>query len=398
MGFIDADRSTRDDGAVDPRFVYEHIRDGEPVTILDVRGPSEFEEWRIDGPTVESVNVPGTEFETGLTEDLLDELPDGEPLIVVCAKGISSEVIAEQLRGEGVDARNMAEGMEGWARVYVSNRIDRYDGNGTLYQYHRPSSGCLGYLLVSDGEAAVFDPLRAFVDRYREDVADANANLEYAIDTHVHADHFSGVRELTDAATVGILPDPAIERGVTYTDEIRGVSDGETITVGNATIDVVHTPGHTTGMTSYLIDESVLLTGDGLFTDSIARPDLEAGDDGAPDASRTLYETLQNVVLAFPDDVIVAGGHASEAAERTEDGTYTARLGDLRESMPILSRDRSTFVELVLADMPPRPSNYQSIIAANLGQQDIDGEQAFQLELGPNNCASSTETLKGQPS
>ncbi|MFP4080878.1 MAG: hypothetical protein ACLFTM_09625, partial [Ectothiorhodospira sp.] len=59
--------------------------------------------------------------------------------------------------------------MNGWARIYARVPVERYDGAGELYQYQRPSSGCLGYLLVSDGEAAVVDPLRAFTDRYLAD-------------------------------------------------------------------------------------------------------------------------------------------------------------------------------------------------------------------------------------
>jgi glyoxylase-like metal-dependent hydrolase (beta-lactamase superfamily II) len=146
-------------------------------------------------------------------------------------------------------------------------------------------------------------------------------------------------------------------------------------------------------MTSYLIDDAVLLTGDGLFTESVARPDLEEGDDGAPEAARTLYRSLQDRVLVLDDDVIVGGAHFSAAADPGEDGTYTATIGDLVERMDALSMDEEEFVELVLADMPPRPANYEEIIAINLGQADADADEAFELELGPNNCAASREAL-----
>jgi len=82
--------------------------------------------------------------------------------------------------------------MNGWARIYEAVEVTRYDGPGTLLQYQRPSSGCLGYLLYDGGEAAVVDPLRAFTGRYLADADDLGVDLKYAIDTHVHADHISG--------------------------------------------------------------------------------------------------------------------------------------------------------------------------------------------------------------
>ena len=146
-------------------------------------------------------------------------------------------------------------------------------------------------------------------------------------------------------------------------------------------------------MTSYLLDGSLLVTGDGLFVESVARPDLEDGDEGAPDAARQLHETLQERILTLPDGTLVGGAHFSSAAEPAEDCTYTARLGELVERMDALSMDEDAFVDVVLADMPPRPANYEDIIATNLGQQRVDDDRAFELELGPNNCAASQESL-----
>jgi glyoxylase-like metal-dependent hydrolase (beta-lactamase superfamily II) len=247
--------------------------------------------------------------------------------------------------------------------------------------------------VVDGDEVAVIDPLRAFVDRYLEDAAALGAELEYAIDTHVHADHISGVRDLVREGVEGVVPEPAAERGVTYTDEVTLASDGDRFTVGGATIEVLHTPGHTTGMTSYLVDDSALLTGDGLFVESVARPDLEEGDEGAPEAARQLYRTLQDRILPLEKDVVVGGGHYSDAAEPAADGTYTATIGDLTAEMGVLSMDENDFVERILADMPPRPANFEAIIATNLGRRETDDEEAFELELGPNNCAASQDAL-----
>ncbi|WP_135829931.1 MBL fold metallo-hydrolase [Halorussus halobius] len=381
---------------VEPESLKDRIDARQSVTLLDARMHSEYEEWHIDGENVTSINVPYVEFlDDKIDEDVLDRIPEDRKITVLCAKGGASEYVAGTLAERGYDVDHLEGGMNGWASVYEAVEVTGYDGAGTLVQYQRPSSGCLGYLLYDDGQAAIVDPLRAFTDRYLEDAADLGVDLQYALDTHVHADHVSGVRALDDEGVEGVIPEAAVDRGVTYADELTTVEDGDTFEVGDATIEAVYTPGHTTGMTSYLVDGSLLATGDGLFVESIARPDLEAGDEDAPDAARTLYESLQERVLSLSDDTLVGGAHFGDAAEPAADGTYTAPLGDLVDEMDALTMDEDAFVELLLSDMPPRPANYEDIIATNLGQHAVDDEEAFTLELGPNNCAASQESLAG---
>jgi glyoxylase-like metal-dependent hydrolase (beta-lactamase superfamily II) len=380
--------------SISPEQLKASIDAGEEVTLLDTRMSSEFEEWAIDGETVEVINVPYFEFlDDEIDDEVLAQLPEDEHMTVLCAKGGSSEYVAAELSVRGYDVDHLEDGMEGWAAIYETEEVTGYDGAGTLVQYQRPSSGCLGYMVHDGDEAAVIDPLRAFTDRYLEDAAELGVELTYALDTHIHADHVSGVRALADEGVEGVIPEAAADRGVTYTDEVTLAADGDEFQVGDATIETVFTPGHTTGMTSYLVDGSLLATGDGLFIESVARPDLEEGDEGAPDAARTLYESLQERVLALPDDVLVGGAHFSDAAEPAADGTYTASIGDLVDRMDALSMGQEDFVQVVLADMPPRPANYEDIIATNLGQRAVDDEEAFTLELGPNNCAASQDAL-----
>jgi len=377
---------------IEAETLKERIDAGEDVTILDVRAEDEFDEWHIEGDSVEIVNVPYYGLVDGLEEEDLERIPEGDPLVVLCAKGGSSELIAEMLVEEGRDAVSLAEGMNGWATIYEYEEVET-DGDALVTQYQRPSSGCLGYLVVSGDEAAVIDPLRAFTDTYLEDAEEFGADLKYAIDTHIHADHISGVRALAEEGVEGVIPAASVERGVTYADEVTNAEDGDVFAVGETEIETVYTPGHTSGMTSYLVDGELLATGDGLFIESVARPDLEEGDDGAPDAAKQLYESLQERVLTLDDDVLIGGAHFSDSAEPAEDGTYTAPIGELTETMDALTVDEEEFVDIVLADMPPRPANYVDIIETNLGQQEADDEEAFELELGPNNCAASQDAL-----
>jgi len=382
--------------AVSPDALKAQIDADEDVTILDTRMGSDYEEWKIADENVDSINVPYFEFlDDEIDGQVLERIPEDRQVTVLCAKGGASEYAAGALKERGYEVNHLEDGMNGWARIYEAVEVEGYDGAGTLLQYQRPSSGCLGYFVYDGGEAAVIDPLRAFTDRYLADADELGVELKYAIDTHVHADHISGVRSLAEEGVEGVIPEASVDRGVTYADDVTLAADGDEFAVGAATIETVSTPGHTSGMTSYLIDGSLLATGDGLFVESVARPDLEDGDDGAPEAATQLYESLQERVLTLPDGTLIGGAHFSDAAEPAEDGTYTAPIGQLNAEMDALTMDEDEFVDLVLSDMPPRPANYEDIIPTNLGQQEADDEEAFELELGPNNCAASQESLTG---
>jgi glyoxylase-like metal-dependent hydrolase (beta-lactamase superfamily II) len=382
--------------SITPEALKDRIDSGEDITILDARMEADYDEWHIDEDNVTTINVPYFEFlEDEIDAEVLEAVPDDREVTVLCAKGGASEFVAGTLAELDYEVNHLEDGMNGWARIYEAVEVTDYDGAGTLLQYQRPSSGCLGYFLYDDGEAAVIDPLRAFTDRYLDDAEELGVDLTYAFDTHIHADHISGLRDLDSEGVEGVIPEAAVARGVTYADELTTTEDGDTFAVGDATIETVYTPGHTTGMTSYLVDDSLLATGDGLFIESVARPDLEEGDDGAPEAARMLYESLQERVLTLPDDTLIGGAHFSDAAEPADDGTYTAPVGELIEDMEALTMEEDEFVELILSDMPPRPANYEDIIATNLGQNTVDDEEAFTLELGPNNCAASQESLAG---
>jgi glyoxylase-like metal-dependent hydrolase (beta-lactamase superfamily II)/rhodanese-related sulfurtransferase len=360
---------------------------GEDVFVLDVRARETYDEWHLEGERLEVLNYPYFELLDELPEELIRVLPEDIPITTLCAKGETSEMVAEAVSREGLDVEHLVDGMEGWARIYESMELDTAS-SATIVQYQRPSSGCLAYLVVSDGEAAVIDPLRAFTDRYVRDSRDLGADLTHALDTHVHADHVSGIRRLTERTdATAVIPTASADRGVDYDRPHETVDDAETVTVGDVEIEAIHTPGHTSGMTAYAVDD-VLFTGDGLFTDGVARPDLE-DPEAAKTAAETLYDSLHDRVLSRSSETVIAPGHVSDAATPASDGTYTARLGDLAATMSALSMDRDAFVEHVVADMPPRPANYEDIIATNLGHRAPDDERAFELELGPNNCAAS---------
>lgn len=404
-----------------PADLADEIDAGESVRILDVRDRDEVAAWQIEGPSVELAQVPASKFmqadATGSVDELAAEIADetgGDgPLTVVCARGEASAYVAGLLEGAGVEAHNLAEGMNGWARVYRAREIDTAAG-ASVVQYRRPSSGCLSYLVVSDGDAAVIDPLRAFTDRYVADANARDADLVYAIDTHVHADHVSGVHRLAaETEARAVVPELAGERGLVgaggdppddepTTDDpetesktvgpeagYATVADGDRLDLGAIAIEAIHAPGHTTEHTAFRVGE-VLLTGDGLFLDGVPRPDLEAGAEGAEELAATLHRTLTERFAPLPDAMTVAPGHHAPDATPGR-SAHVATLGTVRERLSVFGADRDAFVASITDETGPRPANHERIVAVNLGRESVPDEEAFELELGPNNCAATTD-------
>ncbi|KTG10519.1 MBL fold metallo-hydrolase [Haloprofundus marisrubri] len=376
-----------------PAVLATRLRAGERIHVLDVRNRAESEQWPLGGDNVETTHLPYMQFvqaqAKGDVADVVTDFDDGEQVVVICGRGESSETVADALRDHGVDAVNLEDGMRGWARVYHAEEFDADTAGATVIQYQRPASGCLAYLVVSDDEAAVVDPLRTFAERYVEDAREYGAELRYALDTHVHADHVSGVRDVAERSDAElVVPEGATDRGLAF--DAEEVDDGDELRVGDVILEAMHVPGHTTEMTAYRVG-NVLLGGDLLFTDSVARPDLERGDDGAEGMARQLHRTLHDQVLSLPDETVVAPGHYSDASTPADDGTYTATLGELKARLEALSMDEEAFVDYALSAMPPRPNNYEEIISTNLGRDSVGDEEAFELELGPNNCAATAD-------
>jgi glyoxylase-like metal-dependent hydrolase (beta-lactamase superfamily II)/rhodanese-related sulfurtransferase len=378
MSEHDADQSS----AVSPEELADAVESGESITLLDVRNRKEIDAWRIEGPNVESVHVPYMRFVSANVTGDVGSLVDPErSYVVVCPRGEESAEVVGMLEDEGIDARNLSGGMAGWADVYRRREIGSTATDATVFQYHRPATGCLGYTVVDGGEAVVVDPLAAFSDRYLEDVADLDAEVVAVVDTHVHADHVSGLRAVADAAGVSpSIPAAAVERGIDYA--VEGREDGDAIEVGGSELRFRASPGHTTGSVSLLLGD-VLFSGDALFLNGVGRPDLQGGDADPSDLAGELHATLTERLGELPDDTVVAPGHVRPETA----APYTAALGALRARLSAFSEPRAAFVDRIVGSVGEPPANHGRIVAINLGREVVDDAAAFELELGPNNCA-----------
>lgn len=358
------------------------IREGRPIVILDVRDPASFDEWRIDPDGRELVNIPAARVEADAA-DVARSLAAGErPVRVICTRGQTSRSAAAALRDAGVDAVSVRGGMVAWAGLLTPDEVPLPSG-ATVVQFRREARGCLSYLIVADGEALAVDPAPDIAP-YEDEARRRSARITAIVDTHVHADHLSGARDLAAATGAPLyLSHGAVARGAEQTGST--VSDGDTLSIGSSTVTIRELPGHTSDNIGLIVDGAALVAGDSLFADSVARPDLEAGDAGASDAARLLHHTLHERILPLDREVVLLPCHY-EGGRRARPVAPT--LGEVRDTVHLLALGEDAFVHEALEAMPPRPANYEQIIAANLRPR-TDPALAG-LEVGANNCATTS--------
>ncbi|EXX86446.1 hypothetical protein BG53_06140 [Paenibacillus darwinianus] len=356
----------------------------EELFILDVRNESDFNDWKIEGERIEVINIPYFELLDG-ADPALDKIPNGKKVLVVCAKEGSSQFVAEQIVEAGrSDVFYLQGGMKSWSEHLEPVKIGDLKDGGSIYQFVRIGKGCLSYMVVSNGEAAMVDTLR-MTDVFESFAQENQLQIKHTIDTHLHADHISGGRTLADkvGATYWLPPKDAEEVVFNYSK----LDEGHAITVGNTKINIqpVYSPGHTIGSTSLIVDDQYLLTGDILFIESIGRPDL-AGK--AEDWVGDLRNTLYNRYKELSNDLIVLPAHFGKVSELGDSGKVFARLGDLYQKNPGLNiRDEAEFRRTVTENLPPQPNAYQEIRQTNMGKIQPTDEEQREMEIGPNRCA-----------
>jgi glyoxylase-like metal-dependent hydrolase (beta-lactamase superfamily II) len=356
----------------------------EELFILDVRNESDFNEWKIEGEQIEVINIPYFELLDGV-DPALDQIPDGKKVLVICAKEGSSKFVAEQIVAAGRNNVYYLEGgMKSWSEHLEPVKIGDLKDGGTIYQFVRIGKGCLSYMVVSGGEAAIVDTLR-MTPIYESFAKEINVHIKHTIDTHLHADHISGGRALAEklGASYWLPPKDATEVVFKY----EKLEEGQVITVGNTKINIqpIYSPGHTIGSTSLIIDEQYLLSGDILFIASIGRPDLAGkAEDWVGDLRNTLYNRYKELSA----DLIVLPAHFGKFSELGEGGRVSARLGDLYQLNPGLNiEDEAEFRHTVSKNLPPQPNAYQEIRQTNMGKIQPNDEDQSVMELGPNRCA-----------
>src|SRR5699024_4480178 len=167
----------------------------EKTLIVDVRKTDAVDDWKIEGGKIEVMNEPYFNLLEGV-ESVAEKLQKDQEIIVVCAKGNSSEMVADMLEEAGfTNVYSMVGGMKGWSEHLEPVKIADLNGGGSLYQFVRLGKGCLSYFIESNGEAAIVDTAR-MTAVYKNFAEEQGVQIKHAIDTHLHADHISGGRAL----------------------------------------------------------------------------------------------------------------------------------------------------------------------------------------------------------
>ncbi len=243
-------------------------------------------------------------------------------------------------------------------------------------------TGCLAhaaYYIESNGEAAVFDPLRE-VGPYIERALKDNAKIKYVFETHFHADFVSGHLDLQKKTGADIVFGPTAKPGY----DALVAEDGQEFKVGDYTVKVIHTPGHTMESTCYLlIDDSGkehgIITGDTLFIGDVGRPDLAQhviSELTEEKLAGHLFDSLRNKIMPLADELIVYPNHgAGSACGKMMSKETTDTLGNQKKVNYALRADmtKEEFVDELLTGLTTPPGYFPQNVLMNIkGYESLD--------------------------
>ncbi len=211
------------------------------------------------------------------------------------------------------------------------------------------------------------DPGRDRVDEYLRLARKKGLRITHIVETHTHADHISGNRDLAAMTQAPIL----LHHSARAVFDHLAVRDGDEILIGNVRLKILHTPGHTPDSICLLVtdrsrghDPWFVLTGDTLFIGDVGRPDL-----GGEHAAEEIYESLCRVLLPLDDSVEVYPAHGSGSmCGRDMSAKSGSTIGFERRFNPALQvKSKAEFVQRLMAGLPPKPSSFETIVGKNRG-------------------------------
>jgi hydroxyacylglutathione hydrolase len=240
-----------------------------------------------------------------------------------------------------------------------------------LRPFLNDAGSCASYLFgcTTHAKLAVLDPHVDLVDDYLVAAAAIGAPIAAVFETHVQADHLSGLPALVDrTGATAYLPSGA---GVDF--EHVALADGDVVELGNTVVTAIATPGHAPAHHAYTVadrrrgdDEPWLVfSGDSLLIGDVGRPDLHVAGD-AQGQARLLHASLRRL-LELPDWVVLYPSHyGGSVCGRGLSGNPVSSIGFERRHDPLLAiADPDAFADALVADMPPRPAEQERIVAAN---------------------------------
>jgi hydroxyacylglutathione hydrolase len=253
-------------------------------------------------------------------------------------------------------------------------------------------TGCLSeaaYYIESEGEAAIIDPLRD-IDVYLDLAGERKASIKYIFETHFHADFVSGHLDLAKVTGAPIVYGPHTETNF----PIHKAVDGEVFHLGNSTIEVLHTPGHTLESSCYLVRTPgtaapALFTGDTLFVGDVGRPDLSSGNLSREELAGLLYDSLRTRILTLPDETIIypAHGPGSSCGKNLGPNTHSTLKEEKESNYALRADSREEFIRVVTDGLDAPPSYFS--INARINKEGYDSlDEVLEAGLQPLDLAS----------
>jgi glyoxylase-like metal-dependent hydrolase (beta-lactamase superfamily II) len=351
----------------------ELLAAGWPVTVLDVRAPSDVD-WEIPG----AIHVDAyDDLQSGRLGPLAElRLAQGS-VVTVCGVGRTAAIATHLLRARGVEALTLDGGMRAWSLAW--NTAQTTISGCQVVQVRRTGKGCLSYIVESQSEAIVVDA-SVDPDVYVRLLRERGWRLVAVADTHIHADHLSRSRQLAHLEGAALLL--PTQNHAQY--PFRPVADGDRIVFGLTALVAMRTPGHTAESTTYLLDDTAAFTGDTLFLNSVGRPDLEGGTGPERTSRARLLHMSVSRLLQLPEATQVFPGHVSEAIPF--DGQMLGTTVEtIRDTVALARLEEAAFVQAVLARIPPDPPNHLTIVELN--ERGEFPDDPSELEAGANRCA-----------
>ncbi len=252
-----------------------------------------------------------------------------------------------------------------------------------IHQFEDKGLSQYAYLIADEQskEAVIIDPQR-IIAPYQEYIRAHGYILKYVLETHIHADYISGAETLAGANGARLMLSGHTEgEKYVYDFEHQKAMNGDKIQIGQVSIQILHTPGHTPEHLSFVAKDGTqeaLFSGDFLFLGSVGRPDL-IGEEAKQKLAAQLYDSIHNVLIPLGDAVVIYPGHgAGSLCGAGMSKASSSTLGEERKSNPYLSpsMSREEFVKKLLSKAPPMPGYYQRMKEINSeGAEPVDLSQ-----------------------
>jgi hydroxyacylglutathione hydrolase len=251
------------------------------------------------------------------------------------------------------------------------------------------------YFIESNGEAAIIDPLRD-IEEYLHLAQKRNVQIKYIFETHFHADFVSGHLDLSKQTGAPIIFGP----GAITKFKAHHATDGEVFKLGNITLQVLHTPGHTIESSCFLLkDENnkshAIFTGDTLFVGDVGRPDLSSGNLSSEELAGILYESIQQKILPLADDVIVypAHGPGSSCGKNLGPGTYSSIASEKKNNYALQPQTKEAFIKTLTSGLNAASKYFA--INAQINQEGYDAiDKVIEKGIKPLTLPSFKEKIK----